>query len=66
VSNLRERRIALGLTQAELAEMAGLNRATVMKWEREAPDRLVGRPRQRWQRLVDVLSKLEREVGKAS
>jgi transcriptional regulator with XRE-family HTH domain len=65
VSSLRERRIALGLTQAELAEMVGLNRATIMKWERKppAPNRLVGLPRLRWLRLHDVLRELERKAS---
>ncbi|HZS59719.1 MAG TPA: helix-turn-helix transcriptional regulator [Gemmatimonadaceae bacterium] len=50
---LRELREARGLTQAELAEMAGLRRATVTEWENEDRQRPV----------IDVLVKLAKALG---
>lgn len=36
--SLREVRVALGLTQSELAERWGVRRATISDWERGAHD----------------------------
>ena len=61
--SLIERRLALGLTRTETANLTGLSRQTVVNYERNRGNYVA----QKYQRLTDLYDRLERkEVAKAA
>ena len=57
--SLFERRMALGLTTAQVADLTGLSRQTVRNYERNRGNYVA----QKYQRLTDLYDRLERKAA---
>ena len=59
--SLFERRLALGFTTNQVANLTGLSRQTVRNYERNRGNYVA----QKYQRLTDLYDRLERKAAKA-